>query len=115
MAILGQEIAMDSLPDLIHVREIVARREADDPEHRWLWEIRHKVLNWTIATLERQAGPAGIARSDRLTEAAEAREQHPLLQLPTTVGMPAYQPDAKWRKAIVSRVERFMAAVRLRN
>lgn len=106
---------METLPALRHCAAILAKREADDPERRWQWEIRLKVLRWSIATLERQADAAAKPDELSLTERQTLEATHPLLRPPGSIGVPAYQPDSGWRQAICGRVQKYLDSLKRRH
>jgi hypothetical protein len=106
---------METLPALRFCAEIVALREATDSERRCQWEIRKKVLDWSISVLGREhmGDPPAVALT--ADERQWLLSTHPLLRPASTVALPAYQPAAGWREALSGRVRKYVEALQSRQ
>jgi len=100
-------------------RDELAERKRTDASQGWFWSIRHKVLNYWIAVLERSpdAGAARDAGSYDLTpdERQVVRRSHPLLAPRTIASAYVIQVDRDWQSVLQHRVETYIAALKARR
>lgn len=106
---------METLPGLRFCAETIAQRESSDREHRWQWTIRKKVLEWTIAVLERQNENDLPTGELTVGEKQTLLATHPLLRPAANAPICVFQPDAQLRHAVQSRVQAFVGKLGARR
>jgi hypothetical protein len=110
---------MHRLAILKFCRDELAERKRSDPSQGWFWSIRHKVLNYWIAVLERtpdlttlrEAGSSDLTPEERQL----VRRSHPLLAPRALTAAAILQLDRDWQAELQHRVETYIAALKTRR
>jgi len=110
---------MQRLAILKFCRDELAERKQSDLSQGWFWSIRHKVLNYWIAVLERdadakaacEAGTSDLTPEDRQL----VRRSHPLLAPRAITAAAVLQLDRDWQAELQHRVETYIAALKARR
>src|SRR5262245_43958518 len=107
---------MHRLAILKFCRDELAERKRTDPSQLWFWSIRHKVINYWIAVLERSPDARAVrdARPSDLTpeERQVVRRSHPLLAPRAITAAAVLQLDRDWQAELQRRVETYIAALK---
>jgi hypothetical protein len=106
---------MHRLAILKFCRDELAERKRSDPCQGWFWSIRHKVLNYWIAVLERspdlqtvrEAGPSDLTPEER----QHVRRSHPLLAPRALTADVVLQVNRDWQAELQRRVETYITAL----
>jgi hypothetical protein len=110
---------MHRLAILKFCRDELAERKRTDAWQGWFWSIRHKVLNYWIAVLERTPDltTMGEAGNPDLTpeERQVVRRSHPLLAPRAITAAAVLQVDRDWQSELQLRVETYIAALKTRG
>jgi hypothetical protein len=108
---------MHRLAILKFCRDELAERKRSDPWQGWFWCIRHKVINYWIAVLERSLdvspaacapGPCDLTPEERQL----VRRSHPLLAPRPVTADAVLQLDREWQAELQRRVETYVTALK---
>ena len=100
---------MHPLAVLRYCRDVLSERKRRDRGQGWFWSMRHKIVVYLIASLEREVDQNEIPP---LTESERelVRQSHPLLGFRSDTGREAEHGKREWLFDLRQRVQRFMDA-----
>ena len=110
---------MHHLAVLKFCRDELAERKRSDLSQGWFWCIRHKVLTYWIAVLERSPDLTTVREAGNSDLTPEERQlvcrSHPLLAPRAITAAAVLQLDRDWQAELQHRVETYIAALKARH
>ncbi len=99
---------MHQLAVLRFCRDVLAERQTGDKWQGWFWAIRHKVIQFWIARLEREQTRADCVPELSPEERRAVRDSHPLLAARSISPGAVLKIDTLWQVELQGRVRRFV-------